>query len=62
MRIAQGVEMGRPSILDGEADYGGGEAGEVRIGGLCVPMMRGELLVGRPLGGGGAAAGARAAL
>lgn len=50
--IAQGVEMGRPSALMGEADYAGGAVTAVRIGGKCVPMMRGELRVpcsGSPL-------------
>ena len=45
LRIAQGVEMGRPSLLEAEADHsGGGGVAEVRIGGHCVPMMRGELV------------------
>ena len=51
--ILQGVEMGRPSRLLGEAERlaDSGEAGitdavvgAVRIGGQCAPMMRGELL------------------
>jgi len=42
--IAQGVEMGRPSELMGEADYAAGRVTAVRIGGRCVPMMRGELI------------------
>ena len=44
--------MGRPSALMGEADYAGGTVTAVRIGGKCVPMMRGELRVpcsGSPL-------------
>ena len=44
--------MGRPSALMCEADYAGGAVTAVRIGGKCVPMMRGELRVpcsGSPL-------------
>jgi trans-2,3-dihydro-3-hydroxyanthranilate isomerase len=44
-RIAQGVEMGRPSLLLAEADHDGGEVPTVRIGGRCVAMMRGEILI-----------------
>lgn len=44
LSIAQGVEMGRPSRLLAEADYDGeGNVSTVRIGGICVPMMKGEL-------------------
>ena len=56
LRIAQGVEMGRPSLLLGEATHsppaagaGGSGAerrrgvGKVRVGGACVPIMRGEI-------------------
>ncbi|MFM8594468.1 MAG: PhzF family phenazine biosynthesis protein, partial [Chloroflexota bacterium] len=42
----QGFEMGRPSILDLEADLGGGEVTAVRVGGQSVLMMRGELRLG----------------
>jgi trans-2,3-dihydro-3-hydroxyanthranilate isomerase len=44
-RIAQGVEMGRPSLLLAEADHDNGQVPTVRIGGRCVAMMRGEILV-----------------
>jgi len=44
-RIAQGVEMGRPSTLLSAADYADGLVGNIRIGGRCVAMMRGELLL-----------------
>ena len=44
-RIAQGVEMGRPSTLLSAADYADGVVGNIRIGGRCVAMMRGELLL-----------------
>jgi len=44
LRIAQGVEMGRPSLLLGEADWSDGAVTAIRIGGRCAPVMRGELL------------------
>jgi trans-2,3-dihydro-3-hydroxyanthranilate isomerase len=40
-QIAQGVDMGRPSLLSAEVD----EDGTVRIGGACVPVMTGTLIV-----------------
>ena len=43
-RIAQGVEMGRPSVLEGEADWRDGKVTAIRMGGRCAPVMRGELL------------------
>lgn len=43
-RIAQGVEMGRPSLLEGEADWRDGKVTAIRMGGRCAPVMRGELL------------------
>jgi trans-2,3-dihydro-3-hydroxyanthranilate isomerase len=43
IRIAQGVEMGRPSILDASAEKRGGTVIETRIGGRCVPVMRGTI-------------------
>ncbi len=43
-RIVQGVEMGRPSLLEGEADWRDGRVTAIRIGGRCAPVMRGELL------------------
>jgi trans-2,3-dihydro-3-hydroxyanthranilate isomerase len=45
LRIAQGVEMGRPSLLLGEVDRTGGATTAIRIGGRCVAMMRGELVM-----------------
>lgn len=40
--IRQGVEMGRPSLIDVEAEAG--EGGSIaHVGGRCVPMFRGEL-------------------
>jgi len=43
LRIAQGVEMGRPSILDASAEKRGGTVVETRIGGRCVPVMKGVI-------------------
>jgi trans-2,3-dihydro-3-hydroxyanthranilate isomerase len=39
----QGFEMGRPSILEIEADKAGGEVTAVRVGGHCVMVSRGEI-------------------
>lgn len=44
LRIAQGVEMGRPSLLLGEIERTGGATGAIRVGGECVAMMRGEIV------------------
>jgi trans-2,3-dihydro-3-hydroxyanthranilate isomerase len=43
LRIAQGVEMGRPSLLEAAAEKTGGRITELSIGGKCVAMMRGVL-------------------
>jgi trans-2,3-dihydro-3-hydroxyanthranilate isomerase len=43
LRIAQGIEMGRPSLLEAAAKKKGGRITELRIGGRCVAMMRGVL-------------------
>lgn len=43
-RIAQGVEMGRPSLLFGEIDRAGGATKAIRVGGRCVAMFRGEIV------------------
>ena len=43
IRIAQGVEMGRPSLLDASAEKRGGVVVETRIGGRCIPVMRGTI-------------------
>lgn len=45
VRIAQGVEMGRPSILDASAEKRAGTVVETRIGGRCVPVMSGVMVV-----------------
>jgi trans-2,3-dihydro-3-hydroxyanthranilate isomerase len=43
LRIAQGVDMGRPSLLEAAAEKRNGQITEMRIGGRCVAMMRGSL-------------------
>jgi trans-2,3-dihydro-3-hydroxyanthranilate isomerase len=43
LRIAQGVEMGRPSLLEASAEKRGGKITETRIGGRCVPVMSGVI-------------------
>jgi trans-2,3-dihydro-3-hydroxyanthranilate isomerase len=42
-RIAQGVEMGRPSLLNAHAEKHGGTVTATYIGGNCVPMMSGTI-------------------
>jgi trans-2,3-dihydro-3-hydroxyanthranilate isomerase len=42
-RIAQGVDMGRPSLLEAVAEKRGGTVAATYVGGTCVPMMRGEI-------------------
>jgi trans-2,3-dihydro-3-hydroxyanthranilate isomerase len=41
--IAQGVEMGRPSLLNAEAEKSGGAVTATYIGGRCVPVMSGTI-------------------
>jgi trans-2,3-dihydro-3-hydroxyanthranilate isomerase len=41
--IAQGVEMGRPSMLYAQAEKRGGVVTATFIGGRCVPVMRGSI-------------------
>lgn len=41
--IAQGIEMGRPSLLRGECEQIGTVPMAVRVSGQCVPMMAGEI-------------------
>jgi trans-2,3-dihydro-3-hydroxyanthranilate isomerase len=43
LRITQGLEMGRPSLLEAAAEKRGGKITGLWIGGRCVPMMRGTL-------------------
>ena len=45
LRIAQGVDIGRPSLLEAAAEKRGGKIIGLSIGGRCVPMMRGTLEV-----------------
>jgi trans-2,3-dihydro-3-hydroxyanthranilate isomerase len=39
----QGVEMGRPSMIEVRATKARGEVRQVEVGGPCVPVMRGEI-------------------
>lgn len=43
LRIAQGVEMGRPSLLEASAEKRDGKVVETRIGGRCVAVMAGTI-------------------
>jgi trans-2,3-dihydro-3-hydroxyanthranilate isomerase len=43
IRVEQGFEIGRPSILDIEVDRAGAAITAVRVGGRCVPMGGGWL-------------------
>ena len=43
LRIAQGVEIGRPSLLEAFAEKRGGRVAETRIGGRCVSVMAGTM-------------------
>lgn len=43
IRVEQGFEIGRPSILDIEVDRAGAAVTAVRVGGRCVPMGGGWL-------------------
>ncbi len=42
-RIAQGVEMGRASLLEAQAEKRGGVVTATYIGGRCVPVMQGSI-------------------
>jgi trans-2,3-dihydro-3-hydroxyanthranilate isomerase len=42
-RIRQGIEMGRPSMLEASVSKQGGKVIETRIGGYCVPVSQGKL-------------------
>ena len=42
-RIAQGVEMGRPSLIEAEADVRSGAVAAVRVGGRAVAVSRGTM-------------------
>jgi trans-2,3-dihydro-3-hydroxyanthranilate isomerase len=43
LRIAQGIDMGRPSLLEASAEKRDGRVTGMWIGGRCVPMMQGVL-------------------
>jgi trans-2,3-dihydro-3-hydroxyanthranilate isomerase len=43
LRIAQGVEIGRPSLLEASAEKHRGSVTETRIGGRCVAVMSGTI-------------------
>lgn len=43
IRIAQGVEMGRPSEIEVDARKSGGRVDQVTVAGRCVPVMRGVI-------------------
>src|SRR5579884_161010 len=43
LSIAQGVEMGRPSLMEAAAEKRAGQVVETRIGGRCVPVMSGTI-------------------
>jgi trans-2,3-dihydro-3-hydroxyanthranilate isomerase len=45
LRIGQGIDMGRPSLLEAGAEKKNGKITSLSIGGRCVPMMRGMLEV-----------------
>jgi trans-2,3-dihydro-3-hydroxyanthranilate isomerase len=44
--IGQGFDMGRPSILEASAEKQAGKVVETRVGGRCMPMMRGTIELG----------------
>lgn len=43
LRIVQGVEMGRPSLIEASAEKQGGQVTQTRIGGRCVAVMQGTI-------------------
>lgn len=43
LRIGQGFDMGRPSLLRAAASKQGGRVGATRVGGRCVEVMEGTL-------------------
>jgi trans-2,3-dihydro-3-hydroxyanthranilate isomerase len=45
-KIAQGIDMGRPSLLEARAEKVAGAVTATTIGGTCVPVMRGVLDLG----------------
>ena len=51
--IEQGFEMGRPSLLEVEADIEGGEVVAIRVGGATVLVSQGEMAIPEPGAAGG---------
>jgi trans-2,3-dihydro-3-hydroxyanthranilate isomerase len=45
LRIAQGVDMGRPSVLEAAAEKKDGKIERLTIGGRCVSVMRGTIVL-----------------
>lgn len=45
LRIIQGVEMGRPSLLDASAEKHAGRVTQMQIGGRCVAVMSGTITI-----------------
>lgn len=45
LRIAQGVEMGRPSLLEASAEKADGVVVQTQIGGRCIPVLDGTIEV-----------------
>jgi trans-2,3-dihydro-3-hydroxyanthranilate isomerase len=45
LRIAQGAEIGRPSLLEAAAEKRGGRMVETRIGGRCIAVMTGTIAI-----------------
>jgi trans-2,3-dihydro-3-hydroxyanthranilate isomerase len=45
LRVAEGVDMGRPSLLEASGEKKNDKVTALSIGGRCVPMMRGVLEV-----------------
>jgi trans-2,3-dihydro-3-hydroxyanthranilate isomerase len=45
VRIAQGAEIGRPSLLEAAAEKRRGQVVETRIGGRCVAVMTGTIAI-----------------
>ncbi len=43
LRIVQGIEMGRPSLLDASAEKRNGGVIRTRIGGRCIAVMKGSI-------------------
>jgi trans-2,3-dihydro-3-hydroxyanthranilate isomerase len=45
LSVQQGVEMGRPSLLEAQIRKRAGVLSAPRIGGFCVPVMEGEIAI-----------------